>query len=117
MQLFGYMALILISGFVLISFIKDDLPLHILRKVFHLWAFLMFLPGLGYSKYDKPRLMVFAFNCVTVALIFLELLRFGGFLPSGVTKLFKSLSDGREKAEATMITTHIYLLMGCALPF
>ena len=60
--------------------------------------------------------MVFAFNCVSVALIILEVLRFNNLLPSQISVWFKRLSDGRERESGTLIATHIYLLMGCAFP-
>jgi len=87
-----------------------------LRKGFHLLAFVLFLPPIAYSKYDKPRLIVFAFNCVTVALILLEILRFGGHLPQSFSDWFKDKSSGRERQNDTLIATHIWLLMGCAFP-
>ena len=47
------------------------------RKCFHLVAFVAFIAPIILAKYDKPRLIIFAFNCVTVLLILLEVLRHG----------------------------------------
>jgi len=67
--------------------------------------------------------MVFAFNCVSVALIIVELYRFnynklGLFIHFGkeLDGYFKKFSDAREKGEDLLIFTHILLLLGCAVP-
>jgi hypothetical protein len=111
-----YMFLILSLGLLFIINVASDLPNYMVRKAFHVLAFILFLPGIIGSHYSRPRLMVFAFNCVSVALIFLEALRFGGMLPQNFSRWFKEMSDGREKEPNTLIVTHIYLLMGCAFP-
>jgi dolichol kinase len=116
MAIFGYMALTMTMGLFLLSSVAGSVPTFILRKGFHLLAFVLFLPPIAYSKYDKPRLIVFAFNCVTVALILLEILRFGGHLPQAFSDWFKDMSSGRERDADTVIATHIWLLMGCAFP-
>jgi hypothetical protein len=61
--------------------------------------------------------MVFAFNCVSVFLIYLELSRY--FLKDHVPLIkgffddyFKSFCDERERAPDAFIVTHILLLMG-----
>lgn len=97
MALFGYMALTLMMGLLVLNGISDSVPNFILRKSFHLLAFVLFLPPICFSKYDKPRLICFAFNCVTVALILLEILRFGGHLPQSFSDWFKEKSSGRER--------------------
>jgi dolichol kinase len=66
------------------------------------------------TKIDKPRLLILAFNTVSVLLIVLEVLRHHKYLPASISKWFKELSNGRERLPETMIVTHIYLLMGCA---
>jgi len=77
----------------------------------------MFLPPIIFTKFEKPRMLIFAFNCVSVLLIYIELLRYNGnILPQEVSLWFKRNSTGRERMADTMICTHIYLLMGCALP-
>lgn len=117
MPLLGYMALMLASFFPLIDMFKGDLPNYIQRKSFHFLALLLFMPGIIMSKYSRPRLLMLAFNCVTVFLTLLEAARYAGFLPASVSTWFKEFSDGRERLQGTLIMTHIYLLMGCALPF
>jgi len=86
------------------------------RKTFHVLAFVLFLPGIINAHFNRPRLMVFAFNCVSVALILIEALRFSQLLPHNFSMWFKRMSDGREKEPGTLIATHIYLLIGCAFP-
>ncbi len=57
--------------------------------------------------------MVFAFNCVSVLLIYVELARYQ--YPSAksiVDKFFKGFCDEREKGDQAFVVTHIFLLMG-----
>ena len=115
-QIFGYMAIILSAGLLAISQLAPLYPNFIIRKAFHILAFVIFMPPIILSKSDKPRLLIFAFNCVTIFLILLEALRYGGHLPEPISRWFKYHSNGREKLPETMILTHIYLLMGCAFP-
>ena len=63
------------------------------------------------------KFMVFAFNCVSVLLIYMELARY--FLKDKVQqvrsifdKYFKSFCDERERVPDAFIVTHILLLMG-----
>jgi dolichol kinase len=116
LSLIGFMALTLFAGINLINFSSRGTPNFLVRKYFHILAFMTFLPGIIGAKYARPRLMVFAFNCVQVFLMLLEFARFKGFLPHNFSTWFKLLSDGREREPHTLIATHIYLLMGCALP-
>jgi dolichol kinase len=112
-----YMALTLLIGLGALNQLASDLPNYILRKGFHALAFMLFVPPIIMAKIDRPRMLIFAFNCVTVALIIIEVLRYsGGILPESFSKWFKSMSNGRERIPANMIVTHIYLLMGCAFP-
>uniref|UniRef100_A0A7S3FVZ0 dolichol kinase n=1 Tax=Strombidium rassoulzadegani TaxID=1082188 RepID=A0A7S3FVZ0_9SPIT len=113
-----YMAIVLALGLMIIQQYRPFTANFIIRKAFHLLAFVLFTPGIIHAKHDKPKLMVFAFNCVSVALIAIEVLRYSGkYFPQEFSAWFKKFSDGRERLPNTMILTHIYLLMGCALPF
>lgn len=88
-----------------------------IRKGFHFLAFVLFVPPIVFAKFDKPRMIVFAFNCVSVFLIFIEIIRWGeGIFPQRMTTWFKQFCNGRERMAETMILTHIYLLMGCGFP-
>ena len=63
------------------------------------------------------KLIVFAFNCVTVLLIYMELARYFlkdkvGYVSRIFDNYFKSYCDEREKAPDAFIITHILLLMG-----
>jgi len=70
-----YMSLMLIISMPVLDFLQQyKIELHITRKCFHLVAFILFLPGVSMPLTQK--LMVFAFNCVSVALIVTELYRF-----------------------------------------
>ena len=61
--------------------------------------------------------MVFAFNCITVILIAIELMRY--FLKNEIPAVkiyvdsyFTSYVDIREKAPGALIVSHILLLLG-----
>ena len=61
--------------------------------------------------------MVFAFNCVTVTLILIELLRYNfasksSFIKKNIDSFFKTYVDDREQKSDSLIVTHILLLMG-----
>ena len=61
--------------------------------------------------------MVFAFNCVTVLMILIELTRYffkdeEPFIKRTFETYFKSFCDEREKAPDALIVTHIFLLIG-----
>ena len=49
-----------------------------IRKMFHVLAFICFTPPHAWMLDNKDvfRLLVFAFNCVSVLFIFIELLRY-----------------------------------------
>lgn len=97
------------------------------RKMFHVLAFLLFLPPIALASYSEPRMLAFAFNLVIVAMLVVEGARFKRILPGCSTenpldltefdKWIKSYCQGFERREDTLITTHILLLIGCAYPF
>ena len=67
---------------------------------------------------DVFRLMVLAYNCVSVLLIFIELLRYsyqGSPLGEKLNSLFIGFADSRENKNRLMLT-HLYLLLGCSMP-
>lgn len=84
-----YMASILTFSTYVMAAIEPTTPNFIIRKCFHFLAFLLFVPGIAQSKFDRPRLMVFAFNCVTVFLILLEVLRHSDCLTPEISLWFK----------------------------
>jgi hypothetical protein len=90
---------------------KKTLEQMTVRKLYHLLAFLLFAPSLFHFDQDRnlARMMVFAFNCVTVLLILIEWFRCK-FPRHGLAKMiggyFQSFCDGREGGEQ-LIVTHI----------
>jgi dolichol kinase len=118
--LFLYLALILAAGLFFISQMQQFHGLFRVRKMFHGLAFVLFLPPIANASLEPPKLMVLAFNCVSVAMLILEGLRFHDCLPGGLnqsmTSVVKHFSGGFERQRDTLVITQIYLLMGCAFP-
>eukprot|EP00842_Homolaphlyctis_polyrhiza_P005722 jgi/Hompol1/6150/HPOL_002655-RA len=83
------------------------------RKYFHALAVIMFLPG----YLLEPLLMHLAFSVAFSALVFVELIRvldFGTKLSGQLDRFMRQFLDSRDSG--TVIISHLYLLVGCALP-
>ncbi|XP_077050494.1 dolichol kinase [Siphateles boraxobius] len=82
------------------------------RKYFHLLTVLTFAPGLAL---DRPLLHLSAVACLS-ALLFLEFVRYFRIRPFGppLRCLLTLFLDERDSGP--LILTHIYLLLGVALP-
>lgn len=129
-QAFIYMALLLIVGLPVLFYVNASghYSTMVVRKLFHVFAFVLFTPQLlklGQSK-ALTRMIVFAFNCVTAFLMLIEVFRckcrtdnpkhLYESIANTLDRYFSSYCDDREgKERRTLILTHIYLLMGCAL--
>jgi len=82
-------------------FLRNPLyvPFYMIRKWFHLITLYLFIPGVHLNF----KMITFAFNCVSVILILLELLRFYYFQYSlnstfkAIHTYFYDFSDKREK--------------------
>lgn len=117
LPLFFFMLVVLLMGMLLIGEFRTTTANFKVRKMFHLLAFILFTPGIMMAKFERPLLLVFALNCVTVALVILELVRYSGLVLSPEqSSWFKQFCEGRERLQNTTIFTHIYLLMGCGFP-
>lgn len=84
--LFVYLALIVAAGLVVISQMEAFYAKFQVRKMFHALAFVLFVPPIANASLQPPKLMVLAFNCVSVAMLILEALRFQNCLPAEVHK-------------------------------
>ena len=71
------MTVALIIGLVLSNILNqsENIPNYMVRKFFHIMILYLFVPGVFYNL----KMMVFAFNCVSVLLIFIEILRYNIF--------------------------------------
>eukprot|EP01113_Clastostelium_recurvatum_P003062 TRINITY_DN11326_c0_g1_i8.p1 TRINITY_DN11326_c0_g1~~TRINITY_DN11326_c0_g1_i8.p1 ORF type:complete len:339 (-),score=68.59 TRINITY_DN11326_c0_g1_i8:100-1116(-) len=88
------------------------IPNIIVRKFFHLLALVLFVPGL---MVDAPFLGVsYALACALF--VFMETLKFGRIPPLGpwLAAFMDGFTDARDQGVFTL--THIYLLLGCAVP-
>ncbi|XP_028399200.1 dolichol kinase-like isoform X2 [Dendronephthya gigantea] len=94
---------------------KDDRPLTpniIVRKIFHILAVAIFIPGILYD----PSLLHMCSSVATSLFLFIEFIRFGRIKPFGEMfhRHLSPLIDQRDSGP--LILTHVYLLTGCALP-
>ncbi|XP_051961443.1 dolichol kinase-like [Xyrauchen texanus] len=82
------------------------------RKYFHFLTVLTFAPGLAL---DRPLLHLAAVGCLS-AFLFLEFVRYFRIRPLGppLRRLLNLFLDERDSGP--LILTHIYLLLGIALP-
>ncbi|RKP08048.1 hypothetical protein THASP1DRAFT_16191 [Thamnocephalis sphaerospora] len=91
---------------------RTKAQLYLRRKFFHLLAVLMFAPG----ALLEPQFMHLAFSVAVCAFIIVEYLRslrvppFGDTLHAFLTRFL----DHRDAGP--VILSHIYLLLGCAIP-
>lgn len=91
---------------------KSNASSTVVRKGFHLLALAIYIPGVIY----EPYVMHLASSVATAAFIFIEyirLFRIGPFGASIHSALVVFLDD---KDSGTLILTHIYLLLGLAVP-
>jgi len=107
----------MISLFVFTAFIysknkRKETSNTIIRKYFHLLALILFIPG---TKYH-PLMLGFCYSCSLLVLLLVETFRYSKSFPIGssIDEFMKSFAD--EKDQGELILTHIYLLLGCALP-
>lgn len=88
--------MILASGLLAIQHIEPFHENFMVRKMFHALAFVLFLPPITNAHLEPPKLMVLAFNCVSVAMIILEMLRYQNCFPEsfhkGLTRTLKHYS-------------------------
>ncbi|TPX55838.1 hypothetical protein PhCBS80983_g04979 [Powellomyces hirtus] len=90
----------------------DSTSLNMKRKYFHILATLMFIPGYIWD----PDFMHLAFSVALSALILLEYIRHFHVWPLGshVEEFLQQFLDRRDCGP--VILSHLYLLVGCALP-
>ena len=91
---------------------RAELSLIVIRKLYHLLALVMFAPAVALT----PQFVSLAFGVSTALLLFLEYVRACRVPPFGVWlhTFMRSYTDSRD--EGLAILTHLYLLVGCALP-
>lgn len=94
------------------SWIQPNYPLIVARKGFHLLAVSVFVPILLFCD---PSVMPFLFCCgLSLFLLFESMSKW--ILPKGVRRWMVSYTDDRDQQHGQIILTHVYLLVGCALP-
>mmetsp|Transcript_31615 Transcript_31615/g.51013 ORF Transcript_31615/g.51013 Transcript_31615/m.51013 type:complete len:562 (+) Transcript_31615:107-1792(+) len=84
----------------------------LVRKVFHLLVVAMFVPAIIYEK----TFLAVAFAVAVSGLLLLEYIRLARVQPLGpiIDSFMKSFIDHRDSGP--LILTHLYLLLGCAIP-
>jgi len=102
----------IIVGSILSLFIAKDLSKSNRRKLFHIIAVSAFIPALNRNF----QMLVFAFNCNICVFIWAEVFRQSfrkDAISSFIDLWFKKFVDKREKY---FVTSHLQLLLGCAMP-
>lgn len=104
----------LIAGLPLIHYLatRHSVTLIIIRKMYHLLALIMFAPAIKYA----PDFLSLAFGIATAILLGIEYIRACRVPPLGsfLNAFMRAYTDSRD--EGIFILTHIYLLLGCAVP-
>jgi dolichol kinase len=112
--LLGYWAVLLMCGIVGIGAPGKHsvLPQIVHRKLFHVLALALFLPGLFFGI-DFMRL---SFAVALALLLLVEALRLGRVPPFGVAvhEYMRLQVDSRDEG-GPLFLTHLYLLAGCAI--
>ncbi len=118
-----YWALSLMIAIGLLPLLVD--PSHfshtIARKYFHGLALILFVPGMVFDvsiialwSYQQPKFLSLSYGVALMMLLAVEVLRCASLLPDSINTYLISFKD--EKDSGSLIITHIYLLLGCALP-
>jgi len=90
----------------------SSLPRTVIRKGYHVLALLLFCPGQLY----QPEMLRLAYAAATALLMSLELIRASRIRPISATLERVVAVHADERDSGVFILTHIYLLVGCALP-
>ncbi|GBG28068.1 Dolichol kinase [Hondaea fermentalgiana] len=87
-------------------------PLIITRKLYHILALAIFAPPMV----AVPAFLALSFGIAVALLLFIEVVRICRIPPFGawIHAFLRNYTDSRD--EGTTILTHIYLLLGCAIP-
>lgn len=90
-----------------------NMPQIILRKLFHVLVLVLFIP----AAICTPLLLALSFSVAMYLFLITELIRVSQSVPLGISieAYFSRFRDKRE--QGVLVTSHIYLLLGCALPF
>ncbi|KAG8468723.1 hypothetical protein KFE25_013806 [Diacronema lutheri] len=112
LALLGYWLALAAAGTALISAVRTRMPLILVRKLYHALAVLLFLPAM----LVELQLMRLAFAVAIALLLALEYVRVARAPPLArpLSAFLRRYTDARDAGP--LITTHIYLLLGCALP-
>jgi dolichol kinase len=118
-----YWAVVLILGLVF-SLLLENRSSTVSRKYFHALALILFTPGIMFYVFNvitkltflQPTVLYLCFGLAVAGFLFIEMLRFGNVWPIGqfIESFLMTFVD--EKDSGPLITTHIYLLLGCAIP-
>ena len=87
-----------------ICFHSLQMKVTVKRKVYHFIAILLFGP----PTYTSPQIMSVAYTIAILCLLLLESIR--------PPQLFQHLLDPTKDNNEGIVTSHIYLLLGCSLP-
>ncbi|ETO17898.1 hypothetical protein RFI_19407 [Reticulomyxa filosa] len=128
-----YWVLILVIGFLAMKRVTTQHKLIIIRKYFHIWCLFLFLPWMSpigtnananvnananHNNQHFTEFLSLAFICACGIFIIFESIRLNDLchlqLSCAIEQYMKGFTD--EKDGGVLILTHVWLLIGCAIP-
>ncbi|KAF2221549.1 hypothetical protein BDZ85DRAFT_275183 [Elsinoe ampelina] len=112
--LVAYYGLVLVIGLAAVLILSPTIEVDTRRKIFHAIMVAMFLPTL----YVDPCFCALALSIVLALFMILEVIRAGQVPPLGtaIGRFVAPYVDGRD-LRGPMVVSHVFLLVGCAIPF
>ena len=112
--LFLYWLFIVSLGVTTVMFLNNHIEVDTRRKVFHFTMVALLLP----TAYIDPCLLSLGLILVLTVFLVLEVLRAGQLRPLAqpLAKFLSPYVDGRD-LRGPIVISHIFLLIGCAIPF
>ncbi|GAM89230.1 hypothetical protein ANO11243_072670 [Dothideomycetidae sp. 11243] len=109
-----YYALVLLVGLTAVLIFSPRIEVDTRRKIFHAIVVCMFLP----TVFVDPCFCALALSLVLAIFLILEIVRAGQVQPFGaiIGRFLVPYVDGRD-LRGPMVVSHVFLLIGCAIPF
>ncbi|KAF2149841.1 hypothetical protein K461DRAFT_34769 [Myriangium duriaei CBS 260.36] len=112
--LIAYYGIVLLIGLSTVLILSPTIEVDTRRKIFHAIMVCMFLPTI----FVDPCFCALALALVLTIFLLLEVIRAGQVPPLGtaIGRFVAPYVDGRD-LRGPMVVSHVFLLIGCAIPF